>query len=151
MKIEDKLLINAKKTTYISISSCVLLTCCNYAIIIIMINPFNKSNNGEKMKNADDKKISKIDLNKKIVIYVLLNAIDEVSPFFQNFYSLKESEEEAINDVMKFTSVLGYRDVFIEEIKVINIDDLDDIEELIENEDFDGFIQNIKEAYPNEE
>jgi hypothetical protein len=46
---------------------------------------------------------------------------------------------------------LGYKDVIIEEIKVINIDDLDEIEELIEDEDFDGFIQNIKEAYPNEE
>jgi hypothetical protein len=46
---------------------------------------------------------------------------------------------------------LGYKDVIIEEIKVINIDDLDEIEELIEDEDFDGFIQNSKEAYPNEE
>jgi hypothetical protein len=116
-----------------------------------MINPFNKSNNGEKMKNEDGKKMSKKELNKKTVIYILLNAIDEVSPFFQNFYSLKESEEEAINDVMKFTSFLGYKDVIIEEIKVINIDDLNEIEELIEDEDFDGFIQNIKEAYPNEE
>jgi hypothetical protein len=144
-----------KKSTYIGISFGVLLTCCNYDIITIMINPFNKSDNarvnGEKMKNADDKKISKIDLNKKTVIYILLNAIDEVSPFFQNFYSLKESEEEAINDVMKFTSFLGYQDVIIEEIKVINIDDLDEIEELIEDEGFDGFIQNIKEAYPSVE
>jgi hypothetical protein len=89
--------------------------------------------------------------NKKTAIYILLNAIDDVSPFFQNFYSLKESEEEAINDVMKFTSFLGYKDVIIEEIKAINIDDLDEIEELIEDEDFDGVIQNIKEAYPNEE
>jgi hypothetical protein len=116
-----------------------------------MINPFNKSNNGEKMKNEDDKKMNKKELNKKTAIYILLNAIDEVSPFFQNFYSLKESEEEAINDVMKFTSFLGYKDVIIEEIKVINIDDLDEIDELIEDEDFDGFIQNIKESYPNEE
>jgi formate-dependent phosphoribosylglycinamide formyltransferase (GAR transformylase) len=46
---------------------------------------------------------------------------------------LKESEEEAINDVMKFTSFLGYKDVIIEEIKAINIDDLDEIEELIED------------------
>jgi hypothetical protein len=50
-----------------------------------MINPFNKSNNGEKMKNEDGKKMSKKELNKKTVIYILLNAIDEVSPFFQNF------------------------------------------------------------------
>jgi hypothetical protein len=140
-----------KKSTYIGISFGVLLTCCNYDIIIIMINPFNKSKYGEKMKNDDDTKMSKKELNKKTAIYILLNAVDEVSPFFQNFYSLKESEEEAINDVMRFTSFLGYKDVIIEEIKVINIDDLNEIEELIEDEDFDGFIQNIKEAYPNEE
>jgi len=140
-----------KKSTYIDISFGVLLTCCNYDIIIIMINTFNKSNNGEKMKNVGDQKKSKKESNKKTAIYILLNAIDEVSPFFQNFYSLKESEEEAINDVMKFTLFLGYNDVIIEEIKVIHIDDLDEIEELIEDENFDGFIQNIKEAYPSEE
>ncbi|HBG33022.1 MAG: hypothetical protein A2013_04985 [Tenericutes bacterium GWE2_38_8] len=103
------------------------------------------------MKNVGDQKKSKKESNKKTAIYILLNAIDEVSPFFQNFYSLKESEEEAINDVMKFTLFLGYNDVIIEEIKVIHIDDLDEIEELIEDENFDGFIQNIKEAYPSEE
>jgi hypothetical protein len=97
------------------------------------------------------KKISKIDLNKKTVIYILLNAKDEFSPFFQNFYSMKQSEEEAIYDVMKFTSFLGYKDVIIEEIKVLNVDDLEEIEELIEDENFDGFIQNIKEAYPSED
>ncbi|MDI6453681.1 hypothetical protein [Peloplasma aerotolerans] len=56
-----------------------------------------------------------------------MNATDEVSPFFKNIYSLKESEE------------------------AINVDDLDDIEELIKDEDFAGFIQNIKEAYQDEE
>ena len=103
------------------------------------------------MKNQDDKKISTEELNNKLVIYILLNATDEVGPFFQNFYSLKESNEEAINDVMKFTSLSGYKNVVIEEIETINVDDLDDIEELIEDEDFCGFIQNIKEAYPDEE
>jgi hypothetical protein len=103
------------------------------------------------MKTKDDKKISTKDLVNKLVIYILLNATDEVGPFFQNFYSLKESEEEAINDVMKFTSLSGYKNVVIEEIEARNLDDLDDIEELIEDENFCGFIQNIKEAYPNEE
>jgi hypothetical protein len=103
------------------------------------------------MKNQDDIKISTEDLNNKTVIYILLNATDEVSPFFQNFYSLKETEEDAISDVMKFTSLSGYKNVIIEEIKVINVDDLDNIKELIENENFCGFIQNIKEAYPDEE
>jgi hypothetical protein len=64
---------------------------------------------------------------------------------------MKQSEEEAIYDVMKFTSFLCYKNVIIEEIKIINVDDLEDIEELIEDEDFDGFIQNIKEAYPSED
>jgi len=103
------------------------------------------------MKNQDDIKISTEDLNNKTVIYILVNATDEVGPFFQNFYSLKQSEEEAIYDVMKFTSFLGYKNVIIEEIKVINADELEEIEELIEDQDFDGFIQNIKEAYPNED
>lgn len=103
------------------------------------------------MKNKDDKKISTKDLSNKLVTYILLNAADEVGPFFQNFYSLKESNEEAINDVMKFTSLYGYNNVVIEEIEAINVDDLDDIEELIEDKDFHGFIQNIKEAYPDEE
>lgn len=103
------------------------------------------------MKNKDDKKMSTKDLNNKFTIYILLNATDEVGPFFQNFYSLKESEEEAINDVIKFTSLSGYKNVVVEEIEVINVDDLDDIEELIEDKDFHGFIQNIKEAYPDEE
>jgi len=102
------------------------------------------------MRNDDDKKNIKY-LNNKLAIYILLNATDEVGPFFQNFYSLKESREEAINDVMKFTSLSGYNNVVIEEIEAINIDDLDDIEELIEDEDFHCFIQNIKEAYPDEE
>lgn len=52
---------------------------------------------------------------------------------------------------MKFTSFLGYKNVIIEEIKVKNADELEEIEELIEDQDFDGFIQNIKEAYPNED
>jgi hypothetical protein len=52
---------------------------------------------------------------------------------------------------MKFTSFFGYKDVIIEEINVINVDDLEEIEELIEDENFDGFIQNIKEAYPSED
>jgi hypothetical protein len=64
---------------------------------------------------------------------------------------MKQSEEEAIYDVMKFTSFFGYKDVIIEEINVINVDDLEEIEELIEDENFDGFIQNIKEAYPSED
>jgi hypothetical protein len=103
------------------------------------------------MKNKDDKKISTKELNNRLVIYILLNATDEDGPFFQNFYSLKGSREEAINDVMKFSLLSGYKSVVIEEIEAINIDDLDDIEELIEDEDFHGFIQNIKEAYPDEE
>jgi|GEM_PF-3187358 len=103
------------------------------------------------MKNHYDKKISTEDLNYRLAIYILVNATDEVGPFFQNFYSLKESEEEAINDVMKFTSLSGYKNVVIEEIETINVDDLDDIEELIEDEEFCGFIQNIKEAYLDKE
>lgn len=46
------------------------------------------------MKNQDDIKISTEDLNNKTVIYILVNATDEVGPFFQNFYSLKQSEEK---------------------------------------------------------
>lgn len=103
------------------------------------------------MKNKDDKKINTKELNNILVIYILLNAIDEDGPFFQNFYSLKESREEAIDDVMKFSSLSGYKSVVIEEIEAINIDDLDDIEELIEDEGFHGFLQNIKYAYPDEE
>ncbi len=90
-------------------------------------------------------------MNNITVIYILLNATDEVSPFFQNIYSLKETEEDAISNVMKFTSLSGYKIVTIEGIEVINVDDLDNIEELIEDENFCGFIQNIKEAYPDEE
>ena len=120
---------------------------CTYDIIIIMINLFNKSSDTK----IYDKKRGKKDLNNKTVIYILLNATDEVSPFFQNLYSLKETEEDAISDVMKFTSLSGYKNVIIEKIEVVNVDDLDNIEELIEDKDFHGFIQNIKEAYPDEE
>jgi hypothetical protein len=49
-----------KILTYVGISIGILLTCCNYDIIAIMMNSFDKSDNarinGEKMKNADIKK-----------------------------------------------------------------------------------------------
>jgi hypothetical protein len=36
-----------------------------------MINPFNKSNNGEKMKNEDGKKMSKKELKKNCYLHTI--------------------------------------------------------------------------------
>lgn len=54
-----------------------------------------------------------------------IRADDEKCRWYQSIwkklYSLKQSGE-GINDVMKFTSFLGYKNVIIEEIRVINAD-----------------------------
>lgn len=85
----------------------------------------------------------------KPMYYMLLNAIDDIGPFFQNFYSLKESESEALSDIMNFALLCGYKDVVIDEIDIIY--SIEGIDDLITDDDFDGYIQNVKNGYQSED
>lgn len=89
------------------------------------------------------------DKNNRPIFYMLLNAIDEIGPFFQNFFSFKKTETEAIDDIMNYALICEYKDVTVDKIEIRY--NIEDIEDLIEDEDFDGYVQNIKNSYPVEE
>jgi len=82
----------------------------------------------------------------RTVIYILLDAVDEIGPFFQNFYSLKNDKHEAIDDIMRFSELCGYTNVVIAEIEYRENFEIGD--SLYIDEDFDGYIQDLKMGYP---
>ena len=82
-------------------------------------------------------------LNK--LFYVLFEAIDDEGPFFQNIYPYAKSESNAIELVMTYLNAYNYSNITIDEIA--EIDNVNNIEDLIQIEEFKGYIQNVKHGY----
>jgi hypothetical protein len=76
---------------------------------------------------------------------VLIEAKDNESFFFQNFYPYCKSKKDAVDIVSEYLISLGYTEIKVEEISVC--DNILDIEGIKQEKDFDGFIQDIKHAY----
>jgi len=79
---------------------------------------------------------------------LLVDAVDEEGPFYQNFYAYGKGYDESIDSTMIFLNYLGYKDINIVEVEHFDVNYLPD--EIIEDELFNGYIQNVKFAYPVE-
>ena len=76
---------------------------------------------------------------------ILIEAIDSESFFFQNFYPYCNNKNDAIEMVSEYLTILRYTETSIEEID--ECENILDIDDLIQINDFVGYIQNIKHAY----
>lgn len=76
---------------------------------------------------------------------VLIEAKDNESFFFQNFYPCCKNKKDAVDIVSEYLISLGYTEIKVEEISVC--DNILDIEGLKQEKDFKGYIQDIKNAY----
>lgn len=76
---------------------------------------------------------------------VLIEAIDIEGPFFQNFYPYAMSSQDAITKVMDYLCKFNYQDTSIDSIEECK--DIEWVNDLVEDDNFEGFIQNVKHAY----
>ncbi|XMB71680.1 hypothetical protein RJI07_06100 [Mycoplasmatota bacterium WC30] len=83
----------------------------------------------------------------KKLFHVLFEAVDNESTFFQNIYPYAESKFEAIEVFKDYLNQCGYIRIKVEEVS--EIDSIVDIDDIIQNNKFNGYIQNTKYRYPD--
>lgn len=81
--------------------------------------------------------------------WVMYNAKDEEGFFMQNIYPYAESLDDAANKTLNFVSSQEYTDVSILELS--KIEKIENVEELLVVDWFDGYIQAIKFSYDEED
>lgn len=85
----------------------------------------------------------------KQLYHLLIHAIDEEGLFYQNYYPYGKSLNDAINKISYFLAKVDYTQVEVVEHTLFSIDNLPS--DVIQEDDFDGFIHNVKYGYDEDE
>jgi hypothetical protein len=85
----------------------------------------------------------------KQLYHLLIHAKDEDGLFYQNYYPYGKSLDNAINKTSHYLALIDCVQAEIVEHELFDVDSLPRCE-VVQYDDFDGFIHNVKYGYDEE-